>query len=642
MRKQFAIALLAMLCSAIMAVGQNTPPADATIETWQASYSMTSAYGTEADTEPMQVAFVGSDVYLNLLNPLTGATWVKGTVEADKATFAKGQTIGSYGGVTYCMAGSADGQVVDVVFDYDAAAGVLSLSNMYLLLNNGTTDVNYAAYFSQLTISRQAQQTDPDPQQQGQTPPDEAVKEQWTISYTFTAGGETESDTEQMQVAFVGKSVYFNFPNPIKGNTWMRGTLSGSVATFARGQEVGSYGDDTIYYMGLGESNTLGDIVFYYDEANATFTLGNNWLVLNAGLTENRALGYFTAATIVKTDRPDVPKPETVTPPEDLSTSEYALTGTNIFFGDEGWDTKSVHYNVRLGFSGASVYVQGLCRTMPQAWIKGQRNASDGELTFASGQYYGSYQTPLGMSYDFFFAAANYPTTNATWLDEATFSYDAQNQSYACRDLIVLNSQASQINPYEFLAGVRLSKISNRAATPQAPTIVALQPYDAEVGYGLLQLDIPVQGTGGEDLLTDKLGYQLYVEQGGQQQLYTFTPAVYQNLAEPMTLVPYNFGDGFDFYLAGSAVYFYDDMQQAERIGVQCVYTGGDERHESTVTWIAVPQSSAAIDGVASTATGSVSYTDLMGRQVSASHKGLVLKTVRKADGTVVTTKVVR
>lgn len=639
MMRKMTLCLLAMLCTAVSAMAQATPPADATIETWQATYAMSSSYGNDEGTEAMQVAFKGDDVYFNLPNPLKGNTWVKGTLNGDKAVFAKGQTIGSYAGVTYCLAGSTGTDITDVVFDYNAEDGVFSLSDMFLLLNSGTTTVSYATYYTVFTVMRQTQQPDPE-QQEGQTPPTGADIETWNISYSFTSGGETETDTESMQVCFAGSSVYFNFPNPIKGNTWMRGTLSGQTVTFAKGQEVGSYGGTTVYYMGLGEGDVLCDIVFHYDSANRIFTLGDNWLLLNGSLTKVSVLGYFTAATITKGNGEEI-KPDVVTPPEGLRTSEYSMTAANIFFDQEGWVTKNVRYNVRLGTSGNNVYVQGLCHSLPQTWIKGKRNASDGELTFPSGQYYGSYKTPVGMTYDFYFAAANYPTTNPTWADEASFSYDAQNVVYTSHDLIALNSSATEMNPYEFLAGVKLTKIYDRAATPLAPVLTQLQPYSEEAQYGCLQINIPVESTTGEGLLTDKLGYQIYAERDGQQSLYTFKTTLYKYLTEEMTLVPYNFSDGYDFYLGGSAIYFYDDLKDATRIGVQSVYTGGGERHESEITWIDMPQAPAGIATVA-TATGTATYTDLAGRPVNRNYKGLVLKTVRLADGTVKTTKTVR
>ena len=474
MMKKIVLSLLAVLCTVITALAQATPPASATIETWQATYSMTSSYGTDEATEPMQVAFDGSDVYFNLLNPLTGSTWVKGTISGDKAVFAKGQTIGSYGGVTYCLAGSSGSEVTDVEFYYDAANGVFSLVGMYLLLNNGTTSVSYVAYFSVLTITRDAQQ--PEDPQEGQTPPASAEKATWSITYTFTSGGESETGTEPMEVAFAGSSVYFNFPNPIKGNTWMRGTLSGQTLTFARGQEVGTYGGTTVYYMGLGEGDALTDIVFYYDEAEGIFTLGDNWLLLNGSLTQNYALGYFSAATITRGGSGEQ-KPVTVTPPEGMRTSVYELTATRIWMDAEGWMSEPVSCNLRLGVSGNDVYMQGLCQSLPDAWIKGKRNVSDGELTFPSGQYYGSPAT----AYDLYFAAADYPTTNPTWADAATFSYDAASVTYTAHGLLALNSSATELRPYEFLAGAKFTKATGQAA------IAAVESAVESVAYTDLQ-----------------------------------------------------------------------------------------------------------------------------------------------------------
>lgn len=639
MTKKFTLSLLAALCAVLSAMAQATPPSTATIETWYVSYTMSSSYGTESDTEAMQVAFDGSNVYFNLPNPLSGATWVKGSIGGSEATFAAGQLIANYGGTNYYMVGSTGSDICDVVFNYDAQTGVFSLKDMYLLLNSNTTSVSYVAYFSVFTIVKNPSE---EPDDGSQTPPASATKETWNISYTFVSGGESETGTEQMEVAFVGGTVYFNFPNPIQGNTWMRGKLDGQTATFAKGQVVGNYGGTTIYYMGLGTDNVLTDIAFNYDANAQQFTLADNWLVLNGSLTQSYALGYFSSAIIKKGG--DTPPSDVVTPPAGLVASEYAFTASNITFdSQEGWKYNAVKYNVRLGMSGNDAYLQGLCRSLPTAWLQGKRDVNDGELTFASGQYYGAYETGFGPSYDFFFAAGSYPVSAPTWADEASFAYDAQAGTYTSSDVLMLNSSATQIAPYELYAGAKLTKIYDRVATPAAPVVNDFTPFNAQTGFGQMLLTIPLDGTAGEDLLSDKLGYQLFVE--SEDRPYVFNKDRYRLIPEQqMTLVPYNYSDGYDIFLGGSAVYFYDDLKDAKRIGVQSVYDGGGERRVSAITWIDVDKYLAGIEAAATAETSPVSatYTDLQGRPVPASAKGLLLKTVRMSDGTKKTVKVIR
>jgi hypothetical protein len=66
------------------------------------------------------VAFDGNDVYIKLLHPLsaegTQGIWIKGTVNGETATFAKGQSLGSYDTTPLYLAGSTGKDVTDVTF----------------------------------------------------------------------------------------------------------------------------------------------------------------------------------------------------------------------------------------------------------------------------------------------------------------------------------------------------------------------------------------------------------------------------------------------------------------------------------------------------------------------------------------------
>lgn len=211
--------------------------------------------------------------------------------------------------------------------------------------------------------------------------------------------------------------------------------------------------------------------------------------------------------------------------------------------------------------------------------------------------------------------------------------------------MLTLNSSATKMNPYEIYTGAKLVKIVEKPATPATPKVVSYIPYSQynDGTYGLLQMEIPVETNTGENLLTDKLFYRLYYDMGGVQSVYTFQKDRYKDLAENMTLVPYNYYD-YDFYMGGSAVFFYDDVKDADKVGVQSVYTGGNETHESEIAWFDIKAYLAGVNAAEAVESKAVSesYTDLQGRKVSPSTKGLMLKTTRMSDGTVKTVKVIR
>ena len=455
-------------------------------------------------------------------------------------------------------------------------------------------------------------------------------------------------EREVVKVAFKGTSIYIQGLCGIDPQAWIKGTVSGSTATFAKRQYVADYVGKKIYMIGYNGAEC--DMVFNYSTATGALQTD---LYLFSISADNDAYQMLTnvALTVKDGDGPDPEpvKPDVVTPPEGLQTSEYLFSATLVTKDYDGsWLQEPLKQNVRLGFNGIKVYLQGLCKQLPYAWIEGIRDASDGEITFASGQYYGEMKTPYGMGYDFYFAAANYPTSNPTWLNEATFTYNTTTGEYASRNLLTLNSSATQINPYEFYAGAKLTKIADVAATPATPSVTDYTPYmvnpnDPTDGYGLLQLNIPVESDAHAPLLTDKLYYQLYIEQNGVQSLYTFRNTLYRDVKEDMTQVPYNYAD-YDFYLGGTAVYFYDDLKDVKKFGVQSIYTGGNEQHESPISWFDVDADVDGIDAAPARQAQPVSesYTDLQGRPVTANGKGLLLKSVRMSDGTVKTVKVIR
>jgi hypothetical protein len=142
--------------------------------------------------------------------------------------------------------------------------------------------------------------------------PSEAVRETWYVSYTFHYMGannteQKESAVEEMEVEFDGDDLAFNFPNPIRSNTWMKGTKSteeGPVSyIFPNGQYIGKFGTEDAYYCGS-NGNELIDMQFYYDEEANTFHNFQH-ILINSSQTVVSYWGYFSDVVISKT-KPDI------------------------------------------------------------------------------------------------------------------------------------------------------------------------------------------------------------------------------------------------------------------------------------------------------------------------------------------------
>ena len=464
------------------------------------------------------------------------------------------------------------------------------------------------------------------------TPPASATIETWYVTYTFvSSNGQESSVGEEMSVAFDGNTVYFQMPHPFSApyKTWVKGTIDGSTAVFAKGQDIAQYDGKQICLAGS-TGQDVTDVTLLYSSTEQTFT-ALSYILYNIGDTNYAPLAYFYPFSVSK----EAPKTyEPVAVPAGLETEDYVYTASSLYSdGRGGWQQEQVAWPVKMGFSGDSVYVQGLCRMLYNAWIAGKRDA-DGSLTFASGQYYGRYAD----RFDFFFAAATAPASDPLWADDMVFTLN--NGSYQTEQYMLLNRSAKSVSGDELYAGGKLLKPVEKAATPASPRIVAFLPYDDQQACGVASFSVPVLSTDGEPLLAAKLGYTVYVEKNGEQKPYAFTTAVYRMLPEDMTVVPYGFYDGFDFALGGSSVYFYDDLKDVVKIGIQSVYTGGGETRTSNVVWY--DASTAGITATEAAQPQSVTYTDLQGRAVTAQTKGMVIKCVRMTDGTVKTTKMVR
>jgi hypothetical protein len=133
----------------------------------------------------------------------------------------------------------------------------------------------------------------------------DSTTETWYVTYNFVyhdaAGKEvSETATESMDVTFGDdNSVAFNFPNPITGNAWMRGTKDNEGdLTFPSGQVIGRYGSDIAYYCGS-DGEKLTDITFLYDAESNSY-IATSLILINSSKTTISAWGYFTTAVVSK------------------------------------------------------------------------------------------------------------------------------------------------------------------------------------------------------------------------------------------------------------------------------------------------------------------------------------------------------
>ena len=420
-------------------------------------------------------------------------------------------------------------------------------------------------------IARQAQPTVKQSRRAPElvTPPATATVEHWyTVGgkfYVGTSSGWSDytSKMATIDVAIDGNDIYLQglaywFPE-----AWVKGTISGTTATFENNQFLGEdeYGPE--YLSGSDDGETLSEsIVFTYDATEGTLEATTKYLMENSTTTELSIYTYWSSPAFSKNEPV---KPEPVVAPEGLVAEEYTLSYVD-------YDGEQKTAAVKIGFDGFDVYVQGICSYLPEAWIKGSMLLTS--VSFEGNQFLGTYAG----QYDMFFQE-----------EEATFTYNADDNTFKADQEIIYTYTGSQYADY--YKNVVMTKVIEKAATPATPSITEI----ADTQYGpVVEFDIPTVDTEGNGILTSKLGFQFFVDVEGEISPLKFSPDYYKYLDDTLTVIPYGFTEDYDFY----STYIYLNMPEYDtfnKIGIQSIYTGGGEENKSEISWYTIKEYSRAI-----------------------------------------------
>ena len=563
--KRISMFFVAVLMACMSYAQDNTlvtPPEDAAVELWAIAYDeYDQSDNLSHVSETAKVVTVGSDMYISGL-AINGA-WVKGSLNDGKLVIPKMQYVGSAYTYSFYLAGYiGTDEPVDIEFAYDAEKEELSSTTDIVLT---TTNGNVFGHTTNIIISKNGIVTPSDGKWTltGQNVNPANDSQYWTLN-------------EEVNVTIEGNSITV-YGLGVEESAALQGTISGNTATFAKGQSAGTYSGTQLFFIGYAGEGAI-DIVFDYDDEKGVLT-AQSW-ILAVDADSNTYLLLKNIVISKGGATPVIPEDDVVEAPSGISLSDYLFKATSISYDSEGGvaGMEPVQYNVRVGFQGKDVYIQGLFEGMPLAWVKGTKN-SDGDYVFQTGQYYGHH--PQIESQRFYFCGQIFGG-----MSDVEMSYDQSSRVFSGGSYYILvNSDKSVLAPYYVFAGVTISKISEKAAVPANPSVVQYAAYNDEYGYGFVCFDVPATDKDGNPIVRDKLNYKMYVQKDGQQDAYVFTPQLYKNLTSDMSLVPYFFSDGYDFMLGGSQVCFYEESIEWEKVGVQSVYSGGYVNNTSDICW---------------------------------------------------------
>lgn len=454
-------------------------------------------------------------------------------------------------------------------------------------------------------------------------------------------------------------SVYIKNPiSTITSNTWLKGTKTvGDTIEVALPQPI-YYQEESDGYEELTAYATKMNLVYYEDydtywpeadsiSPNVKFVYRNDTLRMVSDGSVVLALCDETGAwygygdyykCISELNETPLSVPATV--------ASEAQTYTLTYVTDDS-DAENVEKDitlVKVAKSGNDIYISDLYDTDDNIWIKG---TIDGPKMTVKGRQYLGVAEDLG--YHMFGDAYAWKSAYDDYYEEyydslyfanqISFTYAATSDTYTGENLYLgLTAGTSIDNIAVSYKQPVLAPYVEKPGKPATPSFYAYFPYD-NYGYNIIQFKLNNLTEDGNYLDPSKIYYNVYVN----GELFTFYPDEYTSFEEEMTDIPYDFSDNtnYDIYASGKIreITFY--ATGIDKIGVVEYFLADDgTKYESEMMVYDV--AAAGIEGTSMKEEAnitSVSYTDISGRQVSKPQHGFYIKTVKHADGTTTTKK---
>ena len=395
------------------------------------------------------------------------------------------------------------------------------------------------------------------------TPPETATVETWyTTEGNFLIAGTSDwedgtSDMKTINVAIDGEDLYLQGMGYWFKEGWIKGKIDGTTVLFPNGQLIGEdeYGPE--YIVGSDDGQNVSDgIVFNYDAEGGILAAATSFILENSTTNTVAPYCYWYQPTFT---REAPPAPEVVVAPEGLVTEEYVIS----YIDNE--EAPATGY-LNIGFDGNDVYIQGLCSYLIDAWVKGTLDGTT--VTIPGGQYFGPYS-----KYEMFLQD-----------EDVVLTYSADdNKLTAAETITIVTADGLSGDIYNEAV---IMKVVEKAGTPATPTISEI--YASEYGP-VAMFSVPALDVDGNPMLSSKLSFQFFSDVEEEINPVVFDPANYEKLTESMTVIPYGFTEDWDFY--PSYIYLNQpDFDNWNRIGIQSIYTGGDEENKSEIFWLTLKE----------------------------------------------------
>lgn len=486
------------------------------------------------------------------------------------------------------------------------------------------------------------------------TLPQGVEPEEYTLAITYRlyiSETETQETDKKMTalVAFNGNDVYIQGLPYYFPNSYVKGTLADGKVTFESGQYVGNdqYGNEYMNsFVVEDEKGIITPFVFIYNAETRALSFDTS---INLSEMNGQNSGGFYADVVKAEYTPGALPPLVgVEVPADLQAEPYLLIATQSINeeneqGDFELVTRRYEIPVNVGFSGDDLYIQGMVENVKSAWAKATKNAS-GQYVIPVAQYIGT-QVIYSQEYNYFLGA----TSRYGGLSAITFNYDAATGTLSSTQTIapVSTDNTDVAEAYYTLKNVSIKKIVEREATPSAPELTLRKqksPYGGTMWY-YADMFIALTDVDQQPMLADKVSFVFYKDKGGEVSTVTFPAAKFYMLDADVTEMAYDFQAMPDF--SNHLVYF-EKLGESEllswtRLGLQTIYRGNGVEHRSEITWVDLAGTwTAGIQDVQTAGSVVKAEYDLQGRRTDGNARGLVIRRVQQADGTMKAIKVMK
>lgn len=535
-----------------------------------------------------KVAFDGDDVYVQGMCIYLPQAWIKGHRQGDTYVFDNGQYFGIFifqgeAFPLYFMGGTPEVLNPEpMVMDFDEATGTFTARHWYAISASGEEIAWYDLHGNvKLTP----------------IPDEPATPAKPTLGYY-----EYYDDED------FGFLILAIPTTDVDGNPLLTDKLGYQLFTdHGNGPEqyvfaADYYGFDedrtTIGYNFGDDMNFLahGELVVVYGLGTDIEQIGVRSVYDGGGVTNYSEIDWYNISENEKVE---------IVPPEDMEGLTYALTAQDLQFGPDYPEDHSA--DVLVGFYGNDVYIQGLSKWIPEAWVKGKMSDDGTKATFP--KHFLGYFSAWDINMEIVF-------------NGATFDYDPETDTFTSAEGYTSTSGYDLYGEhYEEDADVFTDVVITRAAdvpaTPAAPEILEFVLND---GYGyMLSLNIPLEDVDGNPIFASKLSYQLFSMTDGEVSPIVLEASRYEYATEDLTVIPYLYTDYWEVMQGGETVYVHaDGIEQWQAIGAKTIYTGGGETHESPITWFEI--ASSGVTTVTAADNADSQLYDLMGRRVDAAN----------------------